>query len=66
MVALTLMPISWAAPRSSDTASMAVPAVVLLTNSHQHDHDDNAGSDGDERLPEMVQAAVKQANGLQP
>ena len=32
MVALTLTPISWAAPRSSDTACMAWPADVWLTN----------------------------------
>ena len=32
IVALTLTPISWAAPRSSDTANMAWPAGVLLTN----------------------------------
>ena len=33
MVALTFTPISWAAPRSSLTASMAWPGTVLLTNS---------------------------------
>ncbi len=32
MVALTLMPISSAAPRSSDTARMALPILVLLVN----------------------------------
>ncbi len=32
MVAFTLMPISCAAPLSSDTACMACPTFVLLTN----------------------------------
>ena len=30
MVALTLMPISWAAPLSSEQARMALPSLVLL------------------------------------
>ena len=30
IVVLTLMPISWAAPLSSDTARMAVPILVLV------------------------------------
>ena len=32
MVALTLMPISWAAALSSEQARMALPILLLLTN----------------------------------
>ena len=32
MVALTLMPISWAAPLSSEQARMALPILLLLVN----------------------------------
>ena len=34
MVAFTFTPISWAAPLSSETASIARPIFVLFTNSH--------------------------------
>ena len=33
MVVLTLMPISWAAPLSSETARIAVPTLLLPVNS---------------------------------
>ena len=36
MVRLTLMPMSWAAPLSSDTARMALPILVLPVNRVRH------------------------------
>ena len=40
------MPMSWAAPLSSEQARMALPILVLLVNDGQRQHDDNAGRDG--------------------
>ena len=36
MVRLTLIPMSWAAPLSSDTARMALPILVLPVNRVRH------------------------------
>ena len=59
MVALTLMPMSWAAPLSSDTARMALPILVLLVNSVRPTmmttHDDNGDSSAS---PVMVSCAA--------
>ena len=60
----TLMPIRVAAPLSSDTASIACPALVLLIKAGETEHDDNAGNNRYNRFPCDIELAVCQAQRL--
>ena len=61
MVALTLMPMSCAAALSSEQARMALPILLLLTNSGQREHDDDADRDGQKRNVGDGEPSVEEA-----